>query len=202
MFAWQVMVVEGVVDPAHRAWVGRSVAELAEAEGKAPLDCFLDMALSENLETQFALVMPPMEQFVRDTEELIRDPIVMAGSSDGGAHLLSFTGADYTTRLLTDWVPRALSLEAAVSRLTMMPAVVHGLRDRGVVREGAWADLVLFDPARLRVGATRFVRDFPGGSARYVVDAEGYVMTVVNGQVLLDQGRPTGALPGHVLRGG
>lgn len=200
LFTWQVMIVEGVADPAHVAWVGRSVSDLADEQGTSPLDCFLDMALSEDLATQFALVMPPDDGFARNTEELIRDPILMAGSSDGGAHLLSFVGADYTTRLLTDWVPRALGLEAAVSRLTMMPAVVHGLFDRGVVREGAAADLVLIDPSRLRVGATRLVRDFPGESARYVVDAEGYVATIVNGEVLLRDGRHTGALPGRVLR--
>jgi N-acyl-D-aspartate/D-glutamate deacylase len=126
----------------------------------------------------------------------------MAGSSDAGAHLLSFVGADYTTRLLAEWVPAAVPLEVAVHRLTLAPATVHGLAGRGVVGEGAAADLVVYDPSRLRAGATRLVRDFPGGSGRYVVDAEGYVATVVNGEVLLDRGRHTGALPGAVLRGG
>jgi CheY-like chemotaxis protein len=69
----------------------------------------------------------------------------MAGSSDGGAHLSSFVGADYTTRLLTEWVPDPLTLEEAVRRLTAIPAAVHGIHDRGTVRAGAWADLVLVD---------------------------------------------------------
>jgi N-acyl-D-aspartate/D-glutamate deacylase len=98
-------------------------------------------------------------------------------------------------------VPGTLSLEEAISKLTMVPAVVHGLADRGVVREGAAADLVVFDRARLRCGATRLVRDFPAGAGRYVVDAEGYVATVVNGEVVFDHGRYTGSLSGHVLRG-
>jgi N-acyl-D-aspartate/D-glutamate deacylase len=110
-------------------------------------------------------------------------------------------GADYTTRLLTEWVPDVLSLEAAVSRLTMMPAVVHGLGDRGMIREGLAADLVLFEPGVLAVGPTRLVRDFPGDSARYVVEAHGYRALIVNGEVLLEEGRHTGALPGRVLRG-
>ena len=76
----------------------------------------------------------------------------MAGSSDGGAHLASFVGADYTTRLLTEWVPDPLTFEQAVWRLTGMPATVHGLADRGFVREGAWADLLLIDRGRLRAG--------------------------------------------------
>jgi N-acyl-D-aspartate/D-glutamate deacylase len=83
----------------------------------------------------------------------------------------------------------------------MIPAVVHGLRDRGVVREGAAADLVVFDPSRLRCTGTRLVKDFPAGAGRYVVGAEGYVATVVNGAVVFDAGVYTGALPGHVLRG-
>jgi N-acyl-D-aspartate/D-glutamate deacylase len=127
--------------------------------------------------------------------------MVMAGSSDGGAHLLSFTGADYTTRLLSEWVPEVLSLESAVQRLTLLPATVHGLAGRGAIREGWAADLVVLDPKKLGVGATRLARDFPAGSSRYVVDAFGYRAVIVNGVPVLENGRPSGALPGHVLRG-
>ena len=202
VFVWDVVSVERVCDPAHRAWVGRAVPDLAAERGQDPLDCFLDLSLAEDLETQFVLEMPPSDYFRKCTARLLRDPIVMAGSSDGGAHLLSFTGADYPTRLLSEWVPDVLPLEEAVRKLTGVPAAVHGLRDRGVVREGAWADLVIVDLARLRAGATSLVHDFPGGSGRFVVDAEGYVAVVVNGEVLLESGRWTGATPGHVLRAG
>ena len=95
-----------------------------------------------------------------------------------------------------------LTLEEAVRKLTAVPAAVHDLADRGAVREGAWADLVVVDLSRLRAGATRLVRDFPGGSGRFVVDADGYVALVVNGEVLLESGRWSGALPGHVVRAG
>ena len=201
VFVWQIVAVEAVRDAAHAHWVGRSVSELAEERGADPLDCFLDLALAENLETQFVIEMPPSETFEQIIATLIRDPIVMAGSSDAGAHLLSFVGADYTTRLLSEWVPKTLSLEAAVARLTLMPATVHGLHDRGAIRAGAAADLVLFDPTRLAVGRTHLVTDFPAESPRFVVDAEGYVATIVNGQVLLENGQHTGALPGQVVRG-
>ena len=77
----------------------------------------------------------------------INDPIVMPGSSDGGAHLASFTGADYTTNLLSDWVPDVISLEQAIWRNTLMPATVHGITDRGVLREGACADVLVIDPS-------------------------------------------------------
>ena len=82
-----------------------------------------------------------------------------------------------------------------------MPATVHALADRGFVREGAWADLLVIDRDKLGAGEARLARDFPADSERYVVDAEGYAAVIVNGEVLLENGEHTGALPGHVLRG-
>jgi len=201
VFVWQVVFVESVTRPEHERWLDMHLADVAEAMGKTPLDAFLDLALAEDLTTQFRLGAPKDAKRDAATAELVVDPIVMAGSSDGGAHVLSFTGADYTTRLLSEWAPEPLTLEQAISKLTMVPAVVHGIADRGILREGAAADLVVFDPSRLRCTPTRLVHDFPGGAGRYVVGAEGYVATVVNGEIVFDQGRYTGALPGHVLRG-
>ena len=126
----------------------------------------------------------------------------MAGSSDGGAHLASFVGADYTTNLLTDFVPNVLTLEEAVFKLAYMPAIVHGIRDRGAIREGYHADLVLIDLERLAKGDTWLAKDFPADSERFVVDSRGYVATIVNGEVVLEENKHTGALPGHVLQGG
>ncbi len=196
--------VEAVRDPANQGWVGRTVGELSEERGTDKLDTFLDLALAEGLETNFRTRMSDIaKEFIGHIVVAgLSDPIVMAGSSDGGAHLASFTGADYSTRLLAEWVPAGnISLEQAVWRLTGMPATVHGLRDRGFLRTGAWADVVVYDPAALRAGEAHLVRDFPADTERYVVDAEGYRCVIVNGEVLLDQGAHTGALPGHVLRG-
>ena len=196
--------VEGVRDPAHSSWVGRGVAELAAERGVSTLDVLLDLSLAEGLETSFRTRMPEVaRKFVAHVVRSgVADPIVMSGSSDGGAHLGSFTGADYTTRLLSEWVPDALSLEQAIWRLTGMPATVHGLRNRGFLRLGAWGDVVVFDPSTLRAGDSYLVRDFPAETERYVVDAQGYRAVVVNGEVLLEDGEHTGALPGHVLRRG
>jgi N-acyl-D-aspartate/D-glutamate deacylase len=196
--------IEAVRDAANGGWVGRSVAELSAERGTEKLDTFLDLALAEDLQTSFRTRMSDVaKRFIRHIVEAgVADPIVMAGSSDGGAHLASFTGADYSTRLLAEWVPAgALSLEQAVWRLSGMPATVHGLRDRGFLRVGAWADVVVHDPAALSCGEAHLVRDFPARTERYVVDATGYRAVVVNGEVLLEDGRHTGALPGHVLRG-
>ena len=149
------------------------------------------------------LAAPPDPKRRAATETMIRSSVVMAGSSDGGAHLLSFCGADYTTRLLTEWVPDVLTLEAAVARLTSIPARAHGLTDRGVLVEGAAADVNVIDRDRLAAAdAPRYVRDFPAESGRFVVDATGYVATLVNGETLLDDGEWTGATPGTILRGG
>jgi N-acyl-D-aspartate/D-glutamate deacylase len=202
-FEWDGLEVEAVSNPAHRDRVGRSVTELAAERGGAdPLDTFLDVSLEDDLATCWQTRMSDVaKQFIAHVVETsVADPLVMPGSSDGGAHLASFTGADYTTRLLTDWVPGTLSLEQAVWRNTQMPASVHGLTDRGVLRAGAWADVVVMDPTRLKAHRARLADDFPAGTERYVVDAEGYVATVVNGQVLLREGAHSGALPGHVLR--
>jgi len=201
VFGWAAVVVESVEDPAHSGWVGRTVAELAADRGQDPFDCFVDLSLAEGLRTQFGLVAPADPVRLAATETMIRAPFMMAGSSDGGAHLLSFCGADFPTRLLTEWVPGVLGFEAAVARLTSRPAATYGLTDRGVIRPGAAADLLLLDRERLGAGeGARYVEDFPAGSGRYVVDAAGYVAVLVNGQVLLEDGRPTGNLPGSVIR--
>ena len=196
--------IEAVRDPANAARVGRSIDEIAAERGTGKLDTFLDLALEEDLQTSFRTRTNELaREFIRHVVHAgVMDPIVMAGSSDGGAHLASFTGADYSTRLLAEWVPAGIvSLEHAVWRLTGMPASVHGLRDRGFLRVGAHADVVVYDPATLAAGDARLVRDFPADTERYVVDAEGYRTVIVNGEPLIADGVHTGALPGQVLRG-
>lgn len=203
-FSWDLLEVEEVRDAAHRGWIGCSVTDFAAERGVSPLEAFLDISLEEALETQWQTRLNEIGKSFIDhvVRSSIGEAAVMAGSSDGGAHLASFVGADYSTRLLTDWVPDPLTFEQAIWRLTGMPATIHALDGRGFLREGAWADILLIDRSRLRAGHARLVRDFPGNTERYVVDAEGYVGMIVNGKVLFERGEHTGALPGHVLRGG
>jgi N-acyl-D-aspartate/D-glutamate deacylase len=202
VFTWDSLRVESVARPEHERYLGRTVQELADELGVDPLDAFLDLSLAEDLETQFVRATPPSPTRRAAVETMMRSDVMMAGSSDGGAHLLSFCGADFTTRLLAEWVPEVLTLEAAVARLTSIPAAACGIRGRGVLVEGAAADVTVIDQERLAAGDTpRYVRDFPAGSGRYVVDAGGYVATIVNGEVLLADGDWTGAMPGRILRG-
>ena len=202
VFVWQVLKVEQVVKRENERWLDKSVTEIADATNADPLDAFLDLSLDEGLETQFVLAGPPSKTRHDAVERMIRSPVVMAGSSDGGAHLLSFCGADYTTRLLTEWVPDVLTLEEAVARLTTIPARATGVEGRGALTEGMAADILLIDREHLSTpDAPRYVRDFPADSGRYVVDADGYRAVIVNGETLLEDGTWTGATPGTVLRG-
>jgi N-acyl-D-aspartate/D-glutamate deacylase len=202
-FEWDDLYVETVRDEINASLVGRSVGELARDRGVDPIDAFLDVSLEEDLDTQFETQLSEVaQQFIAHVvEAAVSDPLVMPGSSDGGAHLVSFVGADYTTRLLTEWVPGTLSLEQAIWRNTLVPATVHGIEDRGILREGAFADVLVIDPTSLAAGKPRLARDFPANTERYVVDAEGYDYVIVNGRVVLESNEPTGAMPGSVLRG-
>jgi len=201
MLAWPVVKVEMVKKSEHAHYVDRSVQEIADELGVDALDAFLDLSLADDLEMQFVLAAPPSPTRTEAVTTMMRSPVMMAGSSDGGAHLLSFCGADYTTRLLTEWVPSVLTLEQAVARITSIPAHAAGIPDRGILAPGAPADVNVIDRDALRAADTpRLVRDFPADAARYVVDAEGYVATIVNGEPLLEHGVWTGATPGNILR--
>lgn len=197
------LLVEATIRPENAGLVGKSIREISGERGEDSFDVFLDLALSEDLEMSFQSGAPEIARdFIRMVVQTgVSDPIVMAGSSDGGAHLASFTGADYSTRLLSEWVPDAMSLEQAIWRLSGMPASVHGLRDRGFLRHGAWADIVVFDLDRLAASEAYLARDFPAQTERYVVDAEGYRSVIVAGEILVQDGKATDARPGQVIRG-
>ena len=198
------LVIETVTTAANAGLAGRPLAEVAAERGVDVVDCFIDLSLSENLKMSFVMPMGGEHEveWRRVNRELLANhPMVVIGSSDGGAHLNAFVGADYTTRFLSEWVPDVLPLEAAIHRLTQEPATIHGLSDRGVLNTGCKADIVCFDQQALSARPARLVHDFPANGARYVCDAEGYRLLVVNGRVLMEDGRHTGALPGEVIRG-
>jgi len=140
---------------------------------------------------------------------MITSPFCVPGVSDGGAHTKFFTGGSYTTDFLA-WLVRdakVLSLEEAHYRLSYLPAHAAGFKDRGFLREGAPADIVVYNldelkiqPEDLEVG--KVVYDFPGSEWRRIQTAEGYHWTIVNGEVTFENGECTGATPGKLLRHG
>jgi N-acyl-D-aspartate/D-glutamate deacylase len=199
-FDWPELLVASVRDEAHAGLVKRSIADIASERGADRLDAFLDLALAEDLETVFVIDRPVLREERDVIKFLLKHPLTMPGSSDGGAHVNTFCGADYTTRVLTEYVDDDFPFEEAVRKLSAIPAATVGLWDRGQIRPGAAADIVLIDRPRLAVGAARMVRDFPTGAGRMIWEQAGYVATIVNGQVIIDDGKPTGATPGEVLR--
>jgi N-acyl-D-aspartate/D-glutamate deacylase len=133
---------------------------------------------------------------------MIGNGTVVLGLADAGAHVGQIMDASQPTFFLRDWVRdrKLLSLEEAVRRLTSDTAQLFGLRDRGVLRAGAVADVNVIDLAGLRLPAPEYVRDFPGGAGRFVQRSAGYDCTLVNGQIFMERGEHTGAFAGRVLR--
>jgi N-acyl-D-aspartate/D-glutamate deacylase len=126
----------------------------------------------------------------------------VVGLGDAGAHVSQVIDASQATFLLSYWVRErgAFSFEDAVRRITSQTAGLFGLADRGVLAPGAFADINVLDPDALDLPLPEFVNDLPGGAGRLIQRAEGYRATVVNGQVALEDGEHTGALPGVLLR--
>jgi N-acyl-D-amino-acid deacylase len=179
---------------------GKSVAEIAREQNKNVLDAFLDLALEENLETEFERREVNSDQAAMTA--LLTSPYTVIGQSDGGAHVVFRTDYSYSTYLLSHWVreKEIMSLEDAIRKLTFVPASLFGFSDRGLVRPGMAADLMVFDPATISPLEPGEAHDLPGGAKRRKQLAKGIEWTVVNGQVLMERGEHTGAYPGKVAR--
>jgi N-acyl-D-amino-acid deacylase len=198
---WERLAVLEVQNPAMKKLEGRTVAAIAAERGKDGVDTLLDLTLEDDLRIEFALA------FFNATEdrvpELINDPRTLIALSDGGAHVDMLCDAGYVTYLLGTWVRerQAMTMEHAIHRITAQPADLFGIKGRGRLKVGNFADIVVFDPAT--VGSTnrpekRF--DLPGGGKRMVMPSRGVEFTVVNGTVVYQDGKVTGAMPGQVLR--
>jgi N-acyl-D-amino-acid deacylase len=179
---------------------GKSVAEIAREQNKDVLDAFLDLALEENLETEFERREVNSDEAAMTA--LLTSPYTVIGQSDGGAHVVFRTDYSYSTYLLSHWVreKEIMSLEDAIRKLTFVPASLFGFSDRGLVRPGMAADLMIFDPATISPLEPGEAHDLPGGAKRRKQLARGIEWTVVNGQVLIEKGEHTGAYPGKVAR--
>ena len=196
----QVQVVE-VRDAVNAHLEQRTIADLAVQSGRDPLDVMFDLALSEDLDTVFTATLLNSDEPA--VARMLNHPNSLVSLSDAGAHLTFFNDAAFGLHLMGHWSRDfgAMSLERAVHCLTGQPAAVYGLRDRGVLRPGAAADLLLFDPATVGRGPKRRVFDLPGGGPRLHTDAIGVHGVWVNGVQVADASGLTGdARPGVLLR--
>lgn len=196
---WDLVYLINAVKPENKYLEKKSVAEIAKIRNQDVIDAFLDLSLEEGLDTEFQTSSNNGDE--EAVAEIIRSPYVLVGQSDAGAHLIYDAGFGYATRLLGHWVreKQIMTLEEGVRKLTFMVASIFGLHDRGLLRRGMAADVVVFDPSTIRECDPHLVQDLPGNEKRFVQKAVGIEMTIVNGQVLVEKESHTGALPGAVL---
>ena len=198
--SWDRIFITRTLKERNSSFKGMSVAEMAETQGKEVIDGFLDLVLDEDLGTGLQNRQSGGDDGVMG--KLIASPYTLIGLSDAGAHVVFEAGYGYSTLVLGRWVREegALSLEEAVRKLSFMQASLYGLHDRGLLRPGFAADAVIFDPATVGAEEPDEVNDLPGGLTRLRQKAHGVDYTIVNGEVLLEDGEHTGAYPGRTLR--
>ena len=195
----RVRIVE-VTNPDDEKWLGKSLADLVAARGGHPSDVLADFALANGCAPGIVAVGVANDDVDLVTRGLLDDDVLIS-SSDAGAHVQMLCASGDTTLLLTRHVRDRgdFTLERAVHELTGRQADAFGFHDRGVVAEGAVADLVLFALDELHWDDDEFVADMPGGAKRFRRPEGGYRATVVDGVIVQRDGVLTGALPGRVL---
>ncbi len=178
-----------------------TLREAGKREGKHPVDAMLDLAVADDMATTF--YSPAVGEKNEYLKEIVNDSTLL-GVSDGGAHTKFFCGGRYSTESITRMVRELnmMSLEEAHWRLSAQPAACGGFKDRGVLREGTPADIVVYDYDNLEVLPMEVVHDLPGKEWRRVQKAKGYRAVLVNGEITLENDKNTGAIPGRLLRNG
>ena len=199
---WNAVFVDEVARPEHVKYQSRSIREIADERGVAPADALLDLARRGLTRVPLADREPRVGGGGRRAQ---LDARMMIGVSDGGAHLARDDGADWSSYFLRSWVldRHVWTLEEGIRQITQVPAALVGLGDRGVLRPGAPADLMVFDPETIGPWKKEFVHDLPGGVGRFKAWGKGVHATVVNGVpiVLRRRARPVASPAGSVRPG-
>ncbi len=193
-------------EPDYEPDRSQSIAELARAAGTSPEEYVYDLLLEDQGQTLLLTTIGNYADYnLNFIREMLADPNVVVGLGDGGAHYGMICDASYSTYALTHWARdrkgERFSVEETVRLLTREPAEVVGLTDRGLLQPGHRAHLNIIDHDNLRLHAPGIIHDLPGGGKRLHQSADGYVLTVCNGKVIMENGQPTGELPGRLLRG-
>jgi N-acyl-D-aspartate/D-glutamate deacylase len=203
---WGQHIVNDVRDPALRHLEGRRISDLAAERGVSDFDAFVDVAVAAKLEVGFVRYSyGNADEWTNAARaEVLKDPRVVLGASDAGAHMDMMVGADFPTRCLGELVREKglFTLEELVHQFTEVPARLYGLRDRGRIAPGTWADLVIFDPATVDAGPLRTVNDLPSGASRLLTESVGVQHVLVGGQALVSDQKVTDARAGRLLRSG
>jgi N-acyl-D-aspartate/D-glutamate deacylase len=196
------IVITGPRTPETQRWLDHTVGQVAEALGKHPVDAMLDIAVADGLATEFFAAPPNVS--MQHLKEIVDDPYVLFGVSDGGAHTKFLTAGRYPTETLVKIVREQgmLSLEDAHWRLSALPAMLAGFSGRGMLQLGAPADIVVYDYESLAVLPSEIVHDLPGGEWRRVQRASGYRYVLVNGAVTIENDQQTSTFSGRLLRNG
>jgi N-acyl-D-amino-acid deacylase len=200
---WASMRVSASAAPANQRYVGCVVGTIAATENRHPADVMFDIALADDLAAVFhwANETPAWRELLRDVQ---KHPQMIVGVSDGGAHLDRDDGAEWSTHFLATWWrdEKVWRLEEAIRRMTALPAAVLGLRDRGLLQPGFGGDVFIFDPDKIDVGTCQADRDVVLGVERFRAVPVGITATIVNGEVVVQDGERTGAVPGQIVRPG
>lgn len=202
---WPGYRVNDTTSPALEALVGRTVRDVAAERNCDPFDAFCDIAVDSDLEVGWASpTIGDDDEGWKRLVELCRNPNVVVGASDAGAHVDIIASFSMYTGFLGEAVRKRqlLPLEEAVSMLTSIPARLYGLIGRGTLRPGNAADIVIFDEATIGHGPPEMRHDLPGGAARIFCAATGIREVLVNGTAIIREDALTGATPGQTLRSG
>nr|WP_304956865.1 amidohydrolase family protein [Xenophilus sp. Marseille-Q4582] len=181
---------------------GQSISALAASQGMDEVEFAYDLQLANDGKT---LLYSPFANYAHANldacQEMVQHPHSLLSLGDGGAHVGLITDSSSTTFMLTHWVKQqGLPLEWAVQKLTSLPAEMMGLKDRGVIKQGMKADLNIIDLDRLEICFPYVVSDLPAGGTRFTQDSDGYLATFLSGKCVVREGKPTGLLPGRLVR--
>jgi N-acyl-D-aspartate/D-glutamate deacylase len=202
---WHVLTVGEVFAEENQPYVGRTIGEIAEAEGRASFDVLCDIVLADQLRTGlYQPIRGDDDETWKLRVDVWRDQRTVVGGTDAGAHLDLLATFNATTAMLGSAVRqrKLLSWEEAIHHITDVPARLYGLKERGRLAEGWWADVCVIDPERVAARPTYARYDLPGGAWRLYGEADGVDHVLVNGREIVVNGEFTDARPGTLLRSG
>ena len=199
---WDGLVLRQVDSDANQHFVGKTLAEIAATRNTSTIDTMIDLSIEEDLQAHFlSLNMGHTDNDA--VGNLLANPRVHLGASDGGAHILSFSTYGDTGYLFSQFVRncKALTVEEAVKKITLDTANIWGMNNRGLLHPGYAADVTIFDAEQIDRGEEYYVQDVPGGGSRYVRDGVGIDTVIIGGEIAYRQGEYTKSAIGAIIPG-